>query len=118
MRILLADDQKEVRSSLRILLEHELDSCEIDEAADLSSLIIKTKENNPNLIMLDWELTNLPITDIIPALKYLSPSVGIVAMSSHPEASRTALAAGADAFVCKGEQPEKLLKTLRNLENI
>ena len=115
MRILLADDQKEVRSSLRVLLEHELDLCEIDEADDLSSLIIKAKESNPDLIMLDWELTNLPVTDIIPALRYLYPNVKIIAMSSHPEASKTAFAAGVDAFVCKGEQPEKLLSTLRDL---
>jgi DNA-binding NarL/FixJ family response regulator len=77
----------------------------------------KCKENNPDLIMLDWELTHLPISDVIPALRHLYPSIKIVAMSSHPEASKTALAAGVNAFVSKGEQPEKLLHTLNSLNN-
>ncbi len=118
MRVLLADDQEEVRSSLKILLEHELDLSEIDEASDLSSLIIKAKENNPDLILLDWELAYLRISDVIPALRYLCPKLKIIAMSSHPEASRAALAAGADAFISKGEQPEKLLNTLRSMRSI
>ncbi len=115
MRILLADDQKEVRSSLKMLLEHEFDSVDIAEASDLSSLIIMAKENNPDLILLDWELAYLRISDVIPALRYLCTNLKIIAMSSYPEASKSAVSAGVDAFISKGEQPEKLLDTIRKI---
>ena len=42
-----------------------------------------------------------------------SPESFVVALSGLPEARREALAAGADAFVSKGDPPEKLLAAVR-----
>jgi len=115
MKIILADDLSEVRSGLRILLEHEITIDKVDEAADLESLITKVKEGGHDLILLDWELDKENVPGIIPVIKMLSPNTGIIALSSHPEALKSAMKAGVDAFVSKGEHPEKLLKAINNM---
>lgn len=112
MRILLADDQAEVRLALKILLGQESDIDIVDETGDLGSLLVKAKESRPDLLLLDWELSNLKVSDMIPVLRYLHPELKIIALSGRPEASKAAIAAGVDAFVSKGENSEKLLETI------
>jgi DNA-binding NarL/FixJ family response regulator len=46
------------------------------------------------------------------ALRHACPGLGIIVLSGRPEASRAALAAGADAFVSKGNPPEHLLSAI------
>jgi len=115
MRIILADDQSEVRSALKVLLEQQSGLNIVGEAAELSNLLIQAKENSPDVVLLDWELGNLRVSDIIPILRLISPGLKIIALSGRPEASKNALAAGADAFVSKGDQPEKLLEAIREI---
>jgi DNA-binding NarL/FixJ family response regulator len=43
------------------------------------------------------------------------PQVKIIVLSLHAERAAEALAAGADAFVCKCEPPEALLKALEQV---
>jgi len=115
MRIMLADDQKDVRSGLRALLEQEAGLSVVGEASEIGSLVARAKEISPDLILLDWELTNLKISDVIPVLRQLCPSLKIIALSSRPEAAKSALGSGADAFVSKGDHPEKLLDAIRDI---
>ena len=112
MRILLADDRLEVRLALRILLEQETGLEIVEEAGELDSLMIKVKESRPDLILLDWELSNLRVSDLIPVFRKRFPDVRIIAMSGRPEASKSAISAGVDAFVSKGENSEKLLAAI------
>lgn len=115
MKIILADDLSEVRSGLRMLLEHEIVTDKIDEAADLESLISKVKEGRHDLILLDWELDKKKVPGIVSVIKMLSPNTGVIALSSRPEALKSAVEAGVDAFVSKGEHPDKLLKAINNM---
>lgn len=115
MRILLADDQPGVRLALKILLGQEAGLEIVEEAAELASLIIKVKESRPDLILLDWELSNLRVADLIPVIHRLFPDLRIIAMSGRPEAAKSAMAAGVDAFVSKGENSEKLLEAIAKM---
>ena len=112
MRILLADDQAEIRSGLRLLLEQEPDVRVVGEVAELSGLLGEVQMVSPDLVLLDWELPS-KISDLIAVLRTLCPGLRIIALSGLPEARKTALAAGADAFVSKGDQPELLLAAIR-----
>ncbi|NLD50566.1 MAG: response regulator transcription factor [Clostridiaceae bacterium] len=116
MRILLADDQAEVRSGRKFLLEHEDGISVVGEAEDLGGLINCAEKCNSDVVLLDCELSNKRIEDIIPMLRSACPRLRIIALSSRPEALKSALANGADAFVSKGDQPEVLLNTIRNMK--
>lgn len=113
MRILIADDQIEVRMALKILLGQENGLDIVDETGELGNLLIKTKECLPDLILIDWELSNMRVSDVIPVLRHLHPGLRIIAMSGRPEASEAAVSAGVDAFVSKGENSERLLEAIK-----
>jgi DNA-binding NarL/FixJ family response regulator len=115
MRILLADGHKEVRSALKILLEQQEGFSIVGEADEIKGLIARAGEINPDLMLLDLELSNLRISDIIPLLKKTCPRLKIIALSTRAESWKSALGSGADAFVSKGEQPEKLLEAIKNI---
>jgi DNA-binding NarL/FixJ family response regulator len=115
MKILLADDQSEVRSALRIILEQQPGLSIVGEAAELQSMLLPIKEKDPDIVLLDWELGNLRAADMIPILKLISPDIRIIALSCRPESTKAALTAGVDAFVCKIDHPEKLLDAIREI---
>ena len=57
MKILIADDNSEVRSAMRLLLEQDPLPIEIMEASDTQNLIALLMENCPKAVLLDWELS-------------------------------------------------------------
>ncbi|HOR00296.1 MAG TPA: response regulator [Anaerolineae bacterium] len=116
MRILLADDQREVRSALRLLLEHEPGLVVINEAAEAQALLATVRAACPDVVLLDWELRGLQAAEAVQALRATCPRLRVIALSGRPEARHAALAAGADAFVSKGDPPERLLAALRATE--
>ena len=117
MRVLLADDQVNVRSALRLLLAQEPDLDVVGEATGTEELLAQAKIVHPDLVLLDWELPGLQPTDpatdsgqqLLLTLHACHPGLRVIALSGRPEACQAALAAGADAFVSKGDPPERLL---------
>ena len=123
MRALLADGHKQVRSALRLLLEHQTEISVVGEVAEAEGLLARVRIDLPDLVLLDWELPSarhetagLGGYGLVTALRNLNPAIRVVALSGRPEARHAALAAGADAFVCKGDPPELVLAALRRRE--
>ncbi len=115
MRVLLADDQVEVRSALGLLLA-QIDGVRvIGEASDATLVLQAVAQKQPDLLLLDWELPGLPPEQLLRLLLYERPSLKIIAMSSRPEAHRAALAAGSHAFLSKSEPPERVLALFQSL---
>jgi DNA-binding NarL/FixJ family response regulator len=112
IKILLADDQPQVRSALRLLLEQTAYAQVVGEAANASDLLDRFPTLALDTILIDWELPGLSPTDGLSTVRKAFPSARIVALSSRPEAQQAALHAGADAFVCKGDPPEVVLEAL------
>jgi DNA-binding NarL/FixJ family response regulator len=113
MRILLADDHREVLSALRLLIDNEPWLDVVGEATDVRSLLAATVELDPQLVLLDWELPGLPGCDVVQELLARRRELAIVALSGKVESERSAMRAGATAFVSKGDPPERLLDVLR-----
>ncbi len=127
MRILLADDQIDIRSALRLLLEQDESSWQVvQEVENFSQLLKEVEVHHPDMILLDWELQGFaplsratarqPRPDIIGELKALRPELKIMVLSGRIESQAEALAAGADAFVSKGDPPEMLLEKLHQFD--
>lgn len=112
MRILLADDQATVRSALQLLLEENPELDVVGEATEAGELLAQVDMACPDLVLLDWELPGSQAADLLPALRQHLPHLVVIALSGRPEARQSALDAGADAFVSKGDPPERLLATL------
>jgi two-component system response regulator DesR len=112
MKILIADDQADVLNALKVLLEQQDGHFIIDEAEDMNSLLTKVEEMKPDILLLDWELSNRDMADVVPEIRRLAKDIRIVAMSVSPEAESMAKYAGADAFVSKGDNSDMLLSVI------
>jgi DNA-binding NarL/FixJ family response regulator len=112
MRILLADDQKEIRSAMRLLLEHQPSLEIVGEVAEAGNLLRQTAALEPELLLIDWELPGFRPGKMMPQLRTSCPHLRLIALSGLPEARQAALDAGADDFVSKGDPPENLLNAL------
>jgi DNA-binding NarL/FixJ family response regulator len=109
MSILIADDQCQVRRALRAYLQLRLGGATIAEAEDMEQALRVTPALRPDVVLLDWELPAQGGAPAMTGLRSLHPTGLIVALSSRPEARQDALAAGADAFVSKGEPADRLI---------
>ena len=114
-RILVADGDARVRSALNTLLQQEPTHIVVRESGDLGSLAVQLKQFRPDLVLLDWELPGRPAAALLFALHGLDYLPKVIVLSARPESEIDALAVGADAFVCKGDPPERLLDSFRTV---
>jgi DNA-binding NarL/FixJ family response regulator len=112
-RILIADDQKRTRESLRALLNATLPAPEIWEACSGREAVRLAEERQPDLILMDVRMPEGDGLEATRTIKSRWPGIRIVVLSMYLAYREEARAAGADAFVSKGEPPERLLAVLR-----
>ena len=118
IRVLIADDQPHVRSALLLLLRQESDVAVIGEADDAEQALELVARQQPDLVLLDWELPGRDEAATLPRLQAARPGLLVIALSGRPEARRAALAAGVDVFVSKGEPPERLLAAVEGCKRV
>ena len=70
-----------------------------------------------DVLLLDWYLPGMPVTDLLADLQALDMPPKIVVLSVRPEVENAVMAAGADAFVNKNGPPEELLAYLHTMRN-
>lgn len=114
-KILLADDNDELRSALRLLLETRLGVELITEARDMEHVLAQLEDACLDCIILDWELPGHPIRERVSVLRTLVPGLKVVVVSARPESKTEALAEEADAFICKTESPQYLLEVVHGV---
>lgn len=114
-RILLADDNSDLRSALRLLLETRLDVELIVEARDMEHVLAQVEDSRPDCIILDWELPGRPTRERISILRTLVPGLKVIAFSARPESKQIALKEGVEAFICKTESPLVILDKIQKI---
>lgn len=114
-RILLADDNFDLRSALRLLLETRLSVKVIMEARDMENVLAQVEDLHPDCIILDWELPGRPARKRVPVLRTLLPGLKVIALSARPESRQSALKDGVDAFISKTESPVVILEKLQEI---
>jgi DNA-binding NarL/FixJ family response regulator len=115
MRVLLADDEMNVRSALKLLLEQESGVSVAGEVTNYTELALQVKNINPDLVLLDWELPGELGREFLNTIRRDYPRTRVVVLSSQPDIKRRALSDGATAFVSKEEPPERLISVIRRL---
>ena len=111
--VLLAAPQPDVRAALRLLLL-DLDMGVVGEAADWSATLALAPETRPDMLLVDWELIPLDSGNTLSQLRAVCPdSVVIVLISQLDARQQAALSVGADAFISKGEMPDRVAEHLR-----
>ena len=111
-RILIVDDSARARQSLRTLLAIYAEEAEIQEAENGLEALQRFDRFCPNVVVMDIMMPELDGINATRRIKALAPRVKVIALSMSPDYRSEALAAGADAFVCKGDPPAVLLDAL------
>jgi DNA-binding NarL/FixJ family response regulator len=114
MRVLIADDEPNVRQALWLVCEQALGFIVAAEAANATELLLLLKTTHPDVVLLEWGLPGANTADLMHQLGTTS-TLTIIAIGNDPAHAREALTAGVSAFIYKGDAPEKLLAILRNL---
>jgi DNA-binding NarL/FixJ family response regulator len=115
MRILIADDESNVRFALRVLLEQRSGLCVVGEAADAQGLLAQVQATRPDLVLLDWGLPGLGADELLAALREEGSGPAVIVLGVRTGIEKAALDAGADAFVSKVDQPEQLLAAISSI---
>ena len=112
LRILIVDDQRRTRQSLKALLATKFQSMEVYEAANGVEAIRCVEEYQPAVVLMDARMPELDGIEATRMIKTQSARIPVIVLSMYAEYQAAALAAGADAFISKGEPPEQLLAAL------
>jgi DNA-binding NarL/FixJ family response regulator len=115
MRVIVADDQPDVRSALRLMLEEKPGITQIDEVSTSQELITRVRLHCPDLVLLDWELPGSRPDELLKLLRRVCGGIKVIALSSRPQAKQIALQYGANDFVCKSDPPEVLLSAIEQI---
>lgn len=112
IQVLIVDDQPRARRSLRALLATRQPVHNVEEAASGLEAIQRIEKTRPVLVVMDVRMRGIDGLETTRLIKARWPKIRIIVLSMYPDYAADALAAGADAFVSKGEPPEKLLEIL------
>ena len=115
-RVYVADALTEERSALRLMLL-DLNMEVVGEAADWTTTLAQAPVSRTDMLLIDWGL--LPRSTPGTALEELRracPAALVIILISHLDArQQAALSSGADAFISKGETPERVAERLRSV---
>lgn len=116
-RVLVVDDHQVMRKGVRALLETDSAWEVCGEAENGRLAVEKTRELNPDLVILDLTMPEMNGLEAARQIRQLSPQTKIVIFSMHesPQVRKEARDAGADAFVSKSSMAEALTVTARGL---
>src|SRR3990172_13304653 len=113
-RVYLADAKPEERSALRLVLL-DLKMEVVGEAADWATTLAQAPISRSDMLLIDWDLLPNSPSEALEKLRKACPAALVIILISHLDArQQAALSAGADAFISKGETPERVAERLRS----
>jgi CheY-like chemotaxis protein len=112
LQILVVDDQPRARKSLEALLSTWSRAVTIREAGNGREAVQLVDDLQPDLVLMDVRMPEMDGVEATAQIKVQWPQVKVVVLSIYAEHREEALAAGADAFVGKGDAPGTLLDVL------
>ena len=114
-RVYIADAKTEERSALRLVLQ-DLRMDIAGEASDWATTLMLMPVSRTDILLVDWDLLPNSPTSALDTLRKACPAAIIIILISHLDArQQAALSAGADAFISKGESPDRVAERLRSV---
>jgi len=112
-RILVVDDDKSIRKTLSAILEEE--GYDVDTAENGEQAIKKTNTQFYNLALIDIRLPDMEGTKLLSAMKETTPPMIKIIVTGYPSMHNSveAVNKGADGYIFKPVDVEKLLKTIK-----
>lgn len=115
IRVLIVDDDTNVRRGLQLCLSAEPDIHIIGEAVDGQGAVRQALALHPDVVVMDVEMPRHNGLVATIALRSQYPAAAVVMLSMHDDSATRAqaFAAGAAAFISKHDAADKLLAAIR-----
>ena len=115
IRLLIADDERLFRQSLKILLETGTDIKVVAEAANGQEAVALARETEPDLAILDVDMPRMDGIKAIRLIRAISPRTRMLMLSVHHEDDkiRSAIRAGAVGYVLKDADRDEFIDIIR-----
>jgi DNA-binding NtrC family response regulator len=112
-RILVIDDDQSIRKTLAVILEDE--GYLVDTVENGKQAIDKSKNDFYNLTLIDIRLPDMEGTELLTRMKDTTPKMRKIIITGYPALQNAidAVNKGADAYILKPFDTEKILKTIR-----
>ncbi|MFC4062115.1 response regulator [Planomonospora corallina] len=111
-RILIADDQEDVRIGFRLILDSQPDMTVVAEAADGRSALEQARHLRPDVVLAD---IRMPRLDGLEVTRLLAPETRVIVVTTFDldEYVHAALRNGACGFLLKRSGPALLVEAVR-----
>ncbi len=116
-RVLIIDDEAEVRESLETLLK--LEGFEADSAENAAAALALIERRSFDVVLLDVALPDRPGLEVLEEILRLDPNLPVLMITAYAsvENAVAAMRAGARNYLTKPWDNEKLVLEIRNLIN-
>ena len=106
-KVMIVDDDRTTVKLLKMLLE--LDGYQVVSVDRGGDAVLKARETSPDVIMVDYHLTDMSGKDVLVALRG-EPAFARtpIVVTSGMNVEREAISAGADRFLLKPFEPDEL----------
>jgi DNA-binding NarL/FixJ family response regulator len=115
MRVLLIDNQPDVRAAIQFLLDQQPGIEVVGTAHASDALQAQVRRLRPDIVLISAELWHGPAPEPLQTIETLELRPRVVVFSSRAEAEGAALKSGADAFFCAYDPPETFLSILETI---
>ena len=117
LRILLVDDHDLFRKGIARLIDSQPDFWVVGEARDGKDALLKARELDPEVILMDIEMPRWNGTEATRRIKAEMPQVHVVMLtvSDDDENLFSAIRSGASGYLLKSVKPEELFRRLRGV---
>lgn len=114
-RLILVDDHPLLRKGVRQLVELEDDMEVIAEASNGADAVILVQEQEADLVLLDLTMKGMDGIETLQAMRNVGVSCRIVVFTVSDDTNDVvaALKAGADGYLLKDMEPERLVERIR-----
>ncbi len=116
-KILIIDDHPVVRKGVRRILEEEIPFLQTEEAGNPHEAIIRIKENEYDLVLLDINLPGKSGIILLEDVKTMKPDLPVLMLSMFPEKDYAlrAMKLGASGYLTKDSVDEELIKAVNRI---
>jgi DNA-binding NarL/FixJ family response regulator len=115
IKLLVADDERLFRQSLKILLETGTDLRVVADAADGQEAVAFARETEPDLALLDVDMPRMDGIKAARLIRAVSPRTKLLMLSVHHEDEkiRSAIRAGAIGYILKDSDRADFINIIR-----
>lgn len=118
-RIILVEDDNIIRNAFVTLIQQSGDYTVVNAYSNAEAAIKNAKDDAADICLMDIELPGMNGIEAIPKMKALSPNTQVVVVTvyENDELVFKALCEGASGYLTKNMPPQKLIDSLKELEN-